>query len=252
MPNNNRLLKRQKPTVEAWMQQYKGKLVRIVDRTCNYRDAIIEWSDFVAQPDGTTLVAVYQTTLELTPTGKIRKEQSQLSNQYFIQGSIEDLFALPGIKFESIAPPTKIRQSLYPKDENYVPKKRIRHHQFTLPIDPTAQRLQQVSLAGGDRTIYSVEELMSGTEEFLSLNFGLIRLPSPFIVLLKSFNCSFEEWEAIAQLSLVLNPRQLLPIIENIPQMRSIKEFTKFQQPVKVELQARQTMSQSTSIFEVN
>lgn len=63
-------------------------------------------------------------------------------------------------------------------------KKRTKPYQFTLPIDPTARQLQQVSIDGGDRTIYSVEELMSGTEEFYSLNFGMIKLPSPFITLL--------------------------------------------------------------------
>ena len=252
MLNNNGLLKRQKPTVERWMLQHKGKLVRVINRTCNYRDAIVEWNDFVPQPDNTTLVAVYQTILELTPTGKIRKEESQQQKQYFIKGSAEDLLPLTGVRIESITPSTKVRQSLYPKEESYVSRKRTRHHQLTLPLDPTAQRLQQVSLDGGDRTVYSVEELMSGSSEFLSLNFGLIRLPSPFIALLKNFDCSLDEWEAIAQLSLVLNPRQLLPIVESIPKMRQIKEFTKFQEPIQVESLRQQTTFQNASITELN
>lgn len=110
MPNNNRLLKRQKPTVEAWMQQNQGKLVRVADRTCNYRDAIIEWNDYVPQPNGTTLVAIYRTTLELTHSGKIRKEESKQQRQYFIESSEKDLLPLKGITFGSITPTTKVRR----------------------------------------------------------------------------------------------------------------------------------------------
>ena len=60
MPNNNRLLEKQKPTVKAWMQKNSGKLVRTIDRTCSYRDAIVEWSEYISQPNNTTLVTVYE------------------------------------------------------------------------------------------------------------------------------------------------------------------------------------------------
>lgn len=139
---------------------------------------------------------------------------------------------MPGIFFDSVIPKTKVKHSLYPKDRNYIPKKKSKPKQLTLPLDSISGRLQQISLAHGDNKIYSVEELYSGTEEFYSLEYGNISLPSPFIALLKSYKCSIEEWEAIAQLSLVLNPKQLLPIIEDIPNMRKLEEFSRFTEPV--------------------
>ncbi|WP_036489168.1 hypothetical protein [Myxosarcina sp. GI1] len=237
MFNNNRLLKKQKPTVEAWMQKHQGRLVTIVNRTCNYRDAVVEWCDCVPQPNQTTLIATYQTTLELTPVGKIRKEESQKVSENFIESDEAELLPLAGVKFESIAPATKIRQSLYPRDKDRVilPKK-AKPKQLTLPLDPTSARLQQISLENGDRTVYSTDELMAGTEKFLSLEFGMISLPKPFIALLQSYNCSLDEWEAIAQLSLVLNPKQLLPIIESIPQMRELGEYKRFTNPAEIEV----------------
>lgn len=239
MFNNNRLLKKQKPTVEAWMQKYQGRLVSVIDRTCNYRDAIVEWCDSIAQPNQTTLIVTYQTTLELTPVGKIRREESEKVNEYFVENDPEETELLPleGVVFQSIAPATKIRQSLYPKDKDRVilPKK-AKPKQLTLPVDPTSARLQEISIESGDRTVYSTDELMSGTEKFLSLEFGMISLPKPFIALLQSYQCSIEEWEAIAQLSLVLNPKQLLPIIESIPQMRRIEEFRSFTNSTEIEV----------------
>ena len=249
MPNNNRLLKKQKPTVETWMQQNKGKLVRVINRTCNYRDAIVEWSECIAQPNNTTLITTYQTILELTPVGKIRREESKKTDERLVEGSDESLLPLIGVFFSSVAPKTKVRQHLYPKDEDYIPKNRKnKPKQLTLPLDPTSERLQQVSLNHGDKTIYSVEELLSGTEEFYSLEFGYISLPSPFIALLKSYQCSIDEWEAIAQLSLVLNPQQLLPIIESIPTMRKMEQFSQFKEPVKVNAKSTNTNISSNKV----
>lgn len=100
-------------------------------------------------------------------------------------------------------------RSLYPKDEDYVPNPRNQNKQLTLPLDPTAQRLQQVSLAHGDNTVYSTEELMSGTEEFYSLEFGLIHLPSPFIALLKSFHNSRNLLKLKQQVQNILSSRRV-------------------------------------------
>ncbi|MDJ0591023.1 MAG: hypothetical protein QNJ72_13655, partial [Pleurocapsa sp. MO_226.B13] len=45
-----KLLKPQKPTVKAWCDKHNGKVVQINDRSCRYRECIIEWNKEVFYP----------------------------------------------------------------------------------------------------------------------------------------------------------------------------------------------------------
>ena len=78
-----------------------------------------------------------------------------------------------------------------------------------------------------------MEELLSGKEGWYSLDQNrTIKLPKAILSLLKDFNCSLSECEAIANLSGVLKPQDLLFLVEQIPQMRKMPEFKTFQEPV--------------------
>ena len=117
-----KLLPPQKATVSNWMQPKEGKLIRVIDRSCRYRDAIVEWQDKIDQPDGSTLITIYQTRLELTPKGKIRVEESEFIRDFvleissFDEDDLPEMLPLSGVSFVPIPPKTIIRNYLYPKD----------------------------------------------------------------------------------------------------------------------------------------
>ena len=95
--------------------------------------------------------------------------------------------------------------------------------------------------------IYSMEELLSGKEGWYSLDQNrTIWLPKAILSLLKDFNCSLDECEAIANLSGVLKPQDLLGWVEQIPQMRKMPEFKTFQEPAPVTNIDRHTTTTTT------
>ena len=94
---------------------------------------------------------------------------------------------------------------MYPRDTDRNQIRKKKNIQFSLPLTQTEQRLQEISIESGDPTIYSMEELLSGKEGWYSLDQNrTIWLPKAILSLLKDFNCSLSECEAIANLSGVL------------------------------------------------
>lgn len=232
-----KLNKKQKAKVKIWQAELgtRSQLAKVVDRTCGYRDAYLEWQKKLNQPNNKIAIVQYITRLELTKAGGLRVDETEQENVNYVGGCIEGeivpLFPeLPKIR------PRKVDYSLYPRDERQKPRvKLIKNRQLTLPLSQTEQRLLDISIESGDRTVYSREELLSGKEGWSSLDQNrTVFLPAPILTLLKDFNCSLEECEAIAQLAGVISPQALLFWVEQIPMMRKIAEFEKFNEPVTV------------------
>lgn len=144
------------------------------------------------------------------------------------------MLPLENIFFVAITPKRIERSYLYPKDKTKSKVKKVKPQQLKLPTTETELILQEASFRNGDRRVKSVQELYMGIGEIHSINWGIIKIPQALIVLAKQHNCSVTEWEAIAQMSLVLNADRLLNFIQEIPNMRKIPEFSKFQEPVTV------------------
>lgn len=67
-----RLNRRQKSILELWQQQQPSKVIKIIDRTCGYRDVYLAWESQLNQPNNQIATINYQTRLELTKIGKVR------------------------------------------------------------------------------------------------------------------------------------------------------------------------------------
>ena len=235
-----KLNKKQKPTVETWCNKHDGKLVEIRDFSRQYRQAIIEWSPEILYPQiKQTAIVYYRTSLELTPTGKIRREIHQQKNVRYVQTEEfeqDTQLVLPlGEVIEQLPSPPKniIRLHLFPRDKDRVPStKKLKPKQQTLPLDGVAAQLNQIGLSKGRQT-ESTESLLGGSRvEHYSLDQGkVIPLPQAFIDLLTELECSNEEWEAIINFYQVLSPDAVLRLIEEIPKMRDIPQFKIFTHP---------------------
>jgi len=235
-----KLLKKQKPTVEAWCSKHNGRVIQIRDRSCRYREAIIDWSKEILYPHIKQLAIVYyRTSLELTPTGKIREELHQQQNVRYVQTEEfeqDTQLVLPlGEVIEQLPPPPKdiIRLHLFLRDKDRVPStKKLKPEQQTLPLDGVAAQLNQIGLSKGRQTESTESLLGGGRVEHYSLDQGkVIPLPQAFIDLLTELECSTEEWEAIINFYQVLSPDAVLRLIEEIPVMRDIPQFKTFTHP---------------------
>ena len=234
-----KLLKKQKPTVEAWCSKHNGRVIEIRDRDCRYREAIIDWSKEILYPHiKQTAIVYYRTSLELTPTGKIREELHQQQNVRYIQTEEfeqDTQLVLPlGEVIEQLPPPPKdiIRPHLFPRDKDRVPStKKLKPKQQTLPLDGVAARLHRIGLSKGRQT-ESTESLLSGKVEYYSLEQGkVIQLPVAIVDSLTDLECSHEEWELMVGFYQVLSPDAVLRLIEEIPVMRDIPQFKTFTHP---------------------
>ena len=235
-----KLLKKQKPTVKDWCNKHNGKLVEIRDRSCRYREAIIDWSKEILYPHTKqTAIVYYRTSLELTPTGKIRREIHQQKNVRYVQTEEfeEDTqLVLPlGEVIEQLPPPPKniIRNYLFPRDKDKpTTQKEVKPKQQTLPLGGVAARLHRIGLSKGRQTESTESLLGGGRVDHYSLDQGkVIPLPQAFIDLLTELECSNEEWEAIINFYQVLSPDAVLRLIEEIPVMRGIPQFKTFTHP---------------------
>ena len=210
MPNNRKILKKQQPAIDEYCCNTKGKVIKVVDRTCDYRDVYIEWYSTALQPNGTYLVSTVETRLGLTPTGKIREEiHCEKSRQVKDWVLEEDVKCHQGVlpvveKCNPVIPPNKIRAYLYPKDledKEVIKPKKQKPQQLTLAVDRGASDLLKHSLNLGDKTVYSQEELLAGSEFYRSAIGQEYRLPRAIVKLLQYYKCNHEEWENIALLS---------------------------------------------------
>lgn len=230
-----KLNNKQKAKVENWQFTLgtRSRIVKLVDRTCGYRDVYLSWQKQLNQPNNQIAIVNYLSRLELTKGGGLRIEETEQEKVNYVEGCIEGeiipLFPeLPKIRAR------KVDQSLYPRDERQQTRiKPIKDRQFSLPLSETEQKLLDISIESGDLTIYSREELLSGKEGWYSLDQNrAVFLPAPILTLLKGFNCSLSECEAIAMLAGVISPQALLFWVEQIPMMRQTREFEKFTEPV--------------------
>ena len=235
-----KLNKQQKPTVEAWCNEHNGRVIQIRDRSCRYREAIIEWSTSVTYPHlQKRAIIYYLTSLELTPTGKIRREIHQQQNVRYVQ--TEDFeedtqLVLPlGEVIEQLPPPPPniTRSYLFPRDKTKLPatRKKDKPKQQTLPLDGVAARLNQIGLSKG-RNPESTESLLAGKVDHYSLDQGkIIPLPQAFVDLLTELECSNDEWEFIINMYQVCSPDAVLRLIGEIPVMRDIPQLKTFTHP---------------------
>jgi hypothetical protein len=240
MPNNNYLLKSQRPTVVAWAQAKDGKLVKVCDRSCNYRDAFVEWQKSVILDNGLIEVAIfYQTRLELTPSGKIRCEETEqiqvrYSDRPYLKGCLQLSLAIPQSQTLPPPPPTIERRYLYPKDKSKLKQKQQKtFQQQSLPLFGAVAALQNYATRRGELP-QSSETLLLGKGIYYSLDGIKIPVPEAILKLIAEYQCSASEAEAIVNLAGVLNPKDLLHVIEQIPQMRSCNAFPDFVERVKV------------------
>ena len=244
-----KLLPPQLKTVSAWMHKKQGAEIRqIIDRSCRYRDAFILWQDKIQQPDGSLDIIFFRTRLELTPSGKIRVEESRKQGSKTLTNNHQNLLPLEGVNFVAITPKKIERNYLYPNDTTKPKQKKTKPQQLKLPISKTEITLLEAAIAKGDRRIQSVQELYVGNGQIQSLDFGIVRLPQALINIAQSFNPSITEWEAIAQMAIVLNPNQMLNFIESIPDMRKIPQFSKFQEPVTVKTNLKTKQNQTQGV----
>ena len=152
-----KLNKQQKPTVEAWCSEHNGRLIQIINRSCRYREVIIEWSTEVTYPHlKQRAIISYKTSLELTPTGKIRREIHQQQNVRYVQtGEFEGetQLVLPlGEVVEQLPPPPKdiVHPHLFPRDRDKpTTRKKDKPKQQTLPLDGVAAQLNRIGLSKG-------------------------------------------------------------------------------------------------------
>jgi hypothetical protein len=240
MPNNNYLLKSQRPTVEAWVKAKEGKLVYIVDRTCNYRDAFVEWQKAVILDNGNKeAIIFYRTRLELTPVGKIRCEETEqiqvrYSDRPYLKGCLQLSLAIPQSQTLPPPPPTIERRYLYPKDKSKPRNERQKiFQQQSLPLFGAVGLLQNYATRRGELP-QSSEALLEGKGIYYSLDGKKIPVPEAILKLIAEYNCSAVEAEAIVNLAGVLNPSDLLNVIEQIPLMRQSDAFPDFVERVRV------------------
>jgi hypothetical protein len=241
-----RLNRRQKSTIELWQQQQLSKVIKIIDRTCGYRDVYLAWELQLNQPNNQIATIDYQTRLELTKMGKIRVEQTTQVNVHYSPGTIK-CHTIPLLTYLPPVPKTKIDRSCYPRDRISPRERQLRpkNQQLSLPLSDTEQKLLAISLRHGDPAIHSREDLLSGREGWYSLNQSrTVSLPAPILTLLKEFNCSLEECEMVAMYAGVVSPKAVLNFVEQIPWLRSSTHFPVFTQPKQLSL--------SPSIFKTN
>ena len=255
MVNNNYLNKQQKATVKDWLALHQGKIVRIRDASCNYREVIVEWSRSVNFPAfNKTAIVVYEALLDLTPSGKIRVEthgQKQVSwhDSDWIPSETQLALPLPETLVLPPPPPNIERRSLYPKVRNQIKVKKERPTQYSLPLDESSSKVNTISIERGN-PVEAKETIWAERADYLDLDGKTVRLPKGFIELMLSMNCSISEFEAIAQFYQVMPAKAVLRIIEAIPKMRRQAEFSDFQEPVKVEVKKAQRSIQSQSVAE--
>ncbi len=174
-----KLLRPQQPTVEAWCSQHNGRVIQIIDRSCRYREAIIDWYKDVLYPHlKQKAIIYYETSLELTPTGKIRREIHEQKGVRYItveEFAFDTQLVLPlGEIVQQLPPPPKdvIRAYLFPKDKSErTAGKKDKLKQQTLPLDGVAAQLHQIGLSKG-RNTESVESLLAGKVDHYSLDQG--------------------------------------------------------------------------------
>ena len=250
MVSNNYLNKQQRATIADWLATYQGKIVHVRDRSCNYREVLIEWSRSVAFPAfGKTASIIYETFLDLTPSGKIRVETHKQKQVYWHESDwipLETQLALPLAETLVLPPPPPNieRRSLYPKDRTQVKVKQNRPLQYSLPLDDSSSKLNEISIKRGN-PVEARETIWAERTNYLDLDGRTIRLPKGFIDLMLSLNCSITEFEAIAQFYQVMPLKAVLEIIESIPEMRRQAEFSDFQEAVRVEVKKVQRSVQS-------
>jgi hypothetical protein len=227
-----KLNRRQKSTIELWQQQQPSKVIKIIDRTCGYRDVYLAWKLQLNQPNNQIATIDYYTRLELTKMGKVRVEETSQTNVHYSPGTIKGK-TVPLLPYLPSVPKTKIDRSCYPRDKTSRSERQLRpkNQQLSLPLSDTEQKLLAISLRHGDPTIYSREDLLSGREGWYSLNQRrTVSLPAPILILLKEFDCSLEECEMVAMYARVVSPQAVLNFVEQIPWLRSSTHFPVFTQ----------------------
>ena len=190
----------------------------------------------------------FETRLELTPSGKIRVEESENKRVYTLSNNHSCLLPLRGIKFISLTPKRKEKLSLYSRDRTKSKVAKIKPEQLELPLTETGIILQEASFRSGDKRVKSLQELYVGKGEIHSINWGVVEIQKALIELAKELNCSVIEWEAIAQMSLVFNANQLLNFIQEIPNMRKISGFSKFQEPTTIKTHSKTEQHQTQKV----
>ena len=175
MVNNNCLNKRQKATVKDWLALHQGKIVRIRDRSCNYREVLVEWSRSVSFPAfHKSATVVYATLLDLTPTGKIRVETHTQRQVYWHDSDeipSETQLALPLSETLVLPPPPPDieRRSLYPRDRTQVKVEQKRPIQYSLPLDESSGKLNEISIERGN-PVEARETIWEERADYLDLD----------------------------------------------------------------------------------
>lgn len=238
-----KLNNKQKEKVKSWqfLLGTRSRIIKLIDRTCGYKDAYIEWQKQLNQPDNQIAIVNYITRLELTKGGGLRVEETKLESVDYIDGCIEGKI-VPLLPELPALPRRKVDKSLYSRDEREqkTRRKSSKDRQLSLPLSQTEQKLLDISMKSGDKTVYSGEDLLSGREGWYSLDQNReVFLPAPILILLKDFNCSLVECETIALMAGVISPQDLLFWVEQIPQMRKMPELEKFTAPITNQLSKR-------------
>lgn len=200
------MLKSQRPTVEAWAKAKNGKLIKIIDRSCNYRDAIVEWQKSVILDNGKKKAVIfYQTRLELTPAGRIRCEETEqiqvsYSDRPYLKGYLQLTLPFPQSSILP-PPPSKIeRKHLYPRDKSKPTQERQKiFQQQSLPLFGAVAKLQAYATRRGEFP-QSSEALLEGKGIYYSLDGKKIPIPEAILKLIAEYNCSAVEAEAIVNL----------------------------------------------------
>lgn len=151
-----------------------------------------------------------------------------------MRGCLQLTLPIPQVQVLPPPPPTIERKHLYPKDKSKLRQKKLKtSQQQTLPLFGAAAKLQSYATRRGEPT-QSAESLLEGKGIYYSLDGEKISVPEAILKLLAEYECSVVEAEAIVNLAGVLNPKDLLKIIEQIPLMRQSNAFPDFVEKVKV------------------
>lgn len=239
-PRATRLLKKQKPVVDKLLNEIPHSRIRSIrDDSCNYRTVILEWTIHQeCEPiEGCScpgfMSITYQRSLELTPSGKVRREEETITHivypHCFLEGrrhqsASEKQMALPLRQMLELPAPkaAKIRQHLYKtrKNRTAAKPKKASSIQQTLPLTGYLAELHSIRTQKGHQP-ESSESLMAERVSHWSLEQRReVVLPEALVELLKAANATSDEWNNCIDLYGVIGLPGCLNYIQGLEYLR--------------------------------
>lgn len=238
---NPKLNKKQKDTVNKYCQELEGKLKRIIDRTCRYKDAVIEYQKAYPRTNGKTTYLTIEKKLELTPTGKVRATYHKETYRFTLNSSFYDEEqSLLNLEIEcdviELPKDTKIKHLYRTRSDKQKEKvKPQKPEQLSLTLDGKALITQENIIKNDGIHIYAEEEILRKMETVychqLKEN---IKIPTVIIALMNEYKLTFREQDEILFMSELVSPQFLIQMIFDIEDLRDNPHYKNFNHPITV------------------